>query len=49
MPGEVTLTDAKDSLVLNSSNAKDCGLSAGTADTDEELARILQSLPAKAP
>lgn len=41
LPGEVVLSDAKDNLVFNASNALDCGLSKGTADTHEELAALL--------
>jgi hypothetical protein len=41
LPGEVVLSDAKDNLVFNASNALDCGLSKGTADTPEQLAKLL--------
>lgn len=41
LPGEVVLSDEKDNLVLNASNALDCGFSKGTADTNEELAKLM--------
>lgn len=41
LPGEVVLSDAKDNLVFNASNALDCGLSKGTADAPEDLAKLL--------
>lgn len=44
LPGEVVLSDEKDNLVFNASNALDCGLSKGTADSNEELA-VLLGLP----
>ncbi|MBL9141180.1 MAG: hypothetical protein JNK53_04880 [Phycisphaerae bacterium] len=40
-PGEVVLSDEKDNLVFNASNALDCGLSKGTADTVQELGALL--------
>lgn len=40
-PGEVVLSNEKDNLVFNASNALDCGFSAGTADTPEELGKLL--------
>jgi hypothetical protein len=41
LPGEVILSDEKDNLTFNASNALDSGFSKGTADTDEELAKLL--------
>ena len=41
LPGEVVLSDEKDNLTFNASNALDSGFSKGTADTDEELAKLL--------
>jgi hypothetical protein len=41
MPGEVVLSDDKDNLTFNASNALDSGFSKGTADTGEELAPLL--------
>lgn len=40
-PGEVVLSNEKDNLVFNASNALDSGFSNGTADTPEELAPLL--------
>jgi hypothetical protein len=40
-PGEVVLSDAKDNLVFKASNALDSGFSKGTADTEEELGKLL--------
>lgn len=40
-PGEVVLSDEKDNLVFNASNALDSGFSQGVADTKEELAKCL--------
>ena len=42
MSGEYPLSDDKSNLCFNSSNALECGFSKGTADTEEELARLLQ-------
>lgn len=41
LQGQYILSDAKDNLVLNASNALHCGFSNGTADTTEELAKLL--------
>ena len=41
LPGEVVLSDEKDNLTFNASNALDSGFSKGTADTPEELAPLL--------
>ena len=41
LPGEVVLSDEKDNLTFNASNALDSGFSKGTADTKEELAKLL--------
>jgi hypothetical protein len=41
LPGEVVLSDDKDNLTFNASNALDSGFSKGTADTGEELAPLL--------
>ena len=41
LPGEVVLSDDKDNLAFNASNALDSGFSKGTADTKEELAKLL--------
>jgi ATP-dependent protease ClpP protease subunit len=41
LPGEVILSDEKDNLTFNASNALDSGFSKGTADTKEELAKLL--------
>jgi len=41
LEGKYVLSDEKDNLVLNASNALDCGFSDGTADTPEELAQLL--------
>jgi hypothetical protein len=41
LPGEKILSDEKDNLTFNSGNALDCGFSAGTADTPEQLAKLL--------
>jgi hypothetical protein len=40
-PGEVVLSDEKDNLTFNASNALDSGFSKGTADTNEEMAQLL--------
>jgi len=40
-PGEVVLSDSKDNLVFKASNALDSGFSKGTADTEEELGKLL--------
>jgi hypothetical protein len=42
LQGQYVLSDAKDNLVFNASNALDCGFSDGTADTTAELAKLLQ-------
>jgi hypothetical protein len=39
--GEFVLSDSEHNLTFNSSNALDCGFSKGTADTEEELAKLL--------
>jgi hypothetical protein len=41
LPGEVVLSDDKDNLTFNASNALDSGFSKGTADTGAELAPLL--------
>jgi hypothetical protein len=41
LPGEVVLSDEKDNLVLNATNAFDSGFSNGIADTPEELAKLM--------
>ena len=41
LPGEVVLSDDKDNLVFNASNALDSGFSKGTADTGPEFAKLL--------
>ena len=41
LPGEVVLSDEKDKLTFNASNALDCGFSKGTADSLEQLAPLL--------
>ena len=41
LPGEVVLSDDKDNLTFNASNALDSGFSKGTADTGAELAPFL--------
>ena len=41
LPGEVVLSDEKDNLVFNASNALDSGFSKGTADTGPEFAKLL--------
>jgi len=41
LPGEVVLSDEKDNLTFNASNALDCGFSKGTADSLEQLAPLL--------
>jgi len=41
LPGEVVLSDEKDSLTFNAQNAFACGFSRGTADTGAELAPLL--------
>ncbi|MHC4082982.1 MAG: hypothetical protein ACYSU2_16850, partial [Planctomycetota bacterium] len=45
LSGEVILSDAEHNLVFNASLALDCGFSDGTADTEEDLAKLLD-LPA---
>lgn len=40
--GQVVLSDERDNLVFNASNALDSGFSDGTADTTAELAKLLQ-------
>jgi hypothetical protein len=40
-PGEVVLSDEKDNLTFNASNALDSGFSKGTAETNEEMAQLL--------
>jgi len=40
-PGEVILSDENQNLSFNASNALACGFSKGTADTPEELAKLL--------
>jgi ATP-dependent protease ClpP protease subunit len=45
LSGRVILSDAEHNLVFNASNALDCGFSDGTADTEEQLAKLLD-LPA---
>jgi hypothetical protein len=41
LSGEVVLSDAEHNLVFNAGTALDCGFSDGTADTEEELAKLL--------
>jgi hypothetical protein len=41
LPGEVVLSDEKDNLTFNASNALDSGFSKGTADTGAEFAPLL--------
>ncbi len=41
LSGEFVLSDAESNLCFNSTNALDCGFSDGTADTEEELAKLL--------
>lgn len=41
LQGEFKLSDAKTNLTFNASNALHCGFSDGTADTTEELAKLL--------
>jgi len=41
LPGEVVLSDEKEKLTFNASNALDCGFSKGTADSLEQLAPLL--------
>ena len=41
LPGEVVLSDEKDNLTFNASNALDSGFSRGTADSEQELAKLL--------
>lgn len=41
LPGEVVLSDEKDNLTFNASNALDSGFSKGTADSEQELAVLL--------
>jgi hypothetical protein len=45
LSGEVVLSKADQNLVFNASLALDCGFSDGTADTEEELAQLMD-LPA---
>ncbi len=40
-PGEVVLSDEKDNLVFTASTALDSGFSKGTADTEDELGKLL--------
>ncbi|MCA9284939.1 MAG: hypothetical protein KDA22_06990 [Phycisphaerales bacterium] len=42
MQGATVLSNEKDNLVFNASTALDCHFSDGTADTTEELAKLLQ-------
>jgi hypothetical protein len=41
LSGEKILSDANSNLCFNATNALDCGFSDGTADTEEDLARLL--------
>lgn len=41
LPGEVVLSDEKENLTFNASNALDSGFSKGTADSEKELAALL--------
>ena len=41
LPGEIVLSDDKDNLTFNASNALDSGFSKGTADTGAEFAPLL--------
>lgn len=41
LSGEYVLSDSESNLCFNSSNALDCGFSDGTADTGEDLAKLL--------
>ena len=41
LSGEFVLSDAESNLCFNSSNALHCGFSDGTADTEEDLAKLL--------
>ena len=41
LSGEFVLSDAESNLCFNSSNALHCGFSDGTADTQEDLAKLL--------
>jgi len=41
LPGEVVLSNDKDNLTFNASNALDCGFSKGTADTGADFAPLL--------
>jgi len=41
LSGEYVLSDAESNLAFNSSNALHCGFSDGTADTGEDLAKLL--------
>ncbi|MCE9620380.1 MAG: hypothetical protein K8R92_10825 [Planctomycetes bacterium] len=43
--GEVMLSDDKDNLTFTEDVALDCGFSQGTADTEEELFKIMQLKP----
>ncbi|MHC4767145.1 MAG: Clp protease/crotonase-like domain-containing protein [Planctomycetota bacterium] len=45
LSGEVVLSDAEHNLVFNASLAMECGFSDGTADTEEQLAKLMD-LPA---
>jgi hypothetical protein len=45
LSGEVVLSDAEHNLVFNASLARECGFSDGTADTEEQLAKLMD-LPA---
>lgn len=42
LQGEFDLSDEVNNLTLNASNALHCGYSQGTADTEEELAKVMQ-------
>ena len=42
LQGKTVMSDAKDNLVFNASNALDSGFSDGTADTVEQLAKLMQ-------
>ena len=41
MEGEIILSTDQENLTINASDAEACGFSIGTADTEEELARVL--------
>ena len=45
LSGEIILSDGEHNLVFNASGALDCGFSDGTADTEEQLAALMD-LPA---